>query len=152
FECALEELSATRLVGQRRFDPPERLGDRVVLLVEALQAPIDLVEVAEDFLEARFHPLLERVEALLERVEPATEDGEPAVHPIEAPIDTIEALVDGGELVGEELDQLPVLAARHDAAHLLRARPCIQVSKKRYVVERRTRPLVEPPSAGGDLF
>jgi len=44
-EAAFEDLASADLVGQQRLYPPERLSDGVVLLLQPLQAPVDLREL-----------------------------------------------------------------------------------------------------------
>src|SRR3990172_2536607 len=42
-----EDLAAPALVGEARLDPAQPLDDRLILLLEPLKPPVDLVEVAE---------------------------------------------------------------------------------------------------------
>ena len=51
-QITLENLPPPALVGQYRLDAPQLLRDRVVLLLQPLQAPVELVEVAENLPEA----------------------------------------------------------------------------------------------------
>lgn len=45
-EVALEDLAPAALVGEPRLDPAQALRDRVVLLLEPLESPMDFIEVA----------------------------------------------------------------------------------------------------------
>jgi hypothetical protein len=47
-EVALEDLAPAALVAEMGFDPAQRLRDRVILLLEPFEAPVDLIEVPED--------------------------------------------------------------------------------------------------------
>jgi hypothetical protein len=49
-EGALEDLTPAALVGESRLDPAQGLRDRVVLLLESLEAVVDRIEVPEDVL------------------------------------------------------------------------------------------------------
>jgi hypothetical protein len=46
-KVALENLAPPTLVGEASLDPAQRLRDRLVLLLEALESPVDLIEVPE---------------------------------------------------------------------------------------------------------
>jgi hypothetical protein len=46
-KITFDDLMPTSFIGEPCFDPPERLGDRVVFSLEPLDAPVDLVEVTE---------------------------------------------------------------------------------------------------------
>jgi hypothetical protein len=45
-QIAREDLAATALVGEARLDPAQSLDDRLILLLEPLKPPVDLVEMA----------------------------------------------------------------------------------------------------------
>lgn len=120
-EIALENLAPTALVGQRCLDAPKRLRDGVIPLFETLQAPVDLVEVAEDLL---------------------AELGEAAVTGIESPIDGVkapiagfEAPIDGFEARTKELNELFVLRGRHASISTLSS-ASLQVSRRVDTSER----------------
>src|SRR5262249_52018763 len=93
-EVALEDLPPHALVGQQRLDAPERLGDGLVFLLQPLEPPVDLVEVAENL---------------------AAQLVEAAVYRLEAAIDRLEALT-------EERDELLVLGCRHGPTSTLPGR------------------------------
>jgi hypothetical protein len=71
----------------------------VVLLVETLEAAIDLVEVTEHL--------------RTELVEPAVHVVEPAVHGIEPAVHRVEVAADRLELLTEEGDELLIFGRRH---------------------------------------
>ena len=48
---------------------PESLGDGVVLLLEALQAPVELVEAPEDLVAELIEAMLETLEAAVDGLE-----------------------------------------------------------------------------------
>ena len=51
-EVPLQDLPLPLLVREQRLHPTEALDDGVVLVLQALQAPVELVEVAEDLAKA----------------------------------------------------------------------------------------------------
>src|SRR5713101_764534 len=114
-EVALENIAPNPLVGQHGLDTPKRLGDGVVLLLEAFQAPIDLVEVTEELCAKFIESLIDGVEAL---------------------IDGLEEPIDGLETLAEEQDKLLVLRRRHASISTLPG-PKLQVCR---VVDSRTGP------------
>ena len=57
-ETALENLAPALLVGHEGLDTPETLEDRLILLLQPLQPPVEMIEVSED-----------RAELLVDRVE-----------------------------------------------------------------------------------
>ena len=81
-EVALEDLAPAELVCEACLDPAQRLRDRLVLLLESVESPVDLVEVPEHLV---------------------AQLGELVVH-------LVEPMVDRGELAPKELDELLVLA------------------------------------------
>src|SRR2546428_6991697 len=81
-EVPLENIAPDSLVGEEGLDAPKRLGDGVVLLLEAFQAPIDLVEVTEE-LCAKF-------------VESAGDGVGVPIHGLEALTDGLQGVGDGG--------------------------------------------------------
>jgi hypothetical protein len=83
-----EYLTPAPVVGQRPLDPPQRPGDRVILLLEPLEPTVELVEV------------LERLASQLG----------------DAPVRLGEAPVDLRELAPEELDELLILGGAHASA------------------------------------
>jgi hypothetical protein len=101
-KITLHDLPAAEIVRETGLDAPELLRDHVVLLLEALEPTIDLVEVTQNLAESLVHngPAF---------VNLALEVGEPSV-------DLHEATVDVGELTGEELDELLILRGSHDAS------------------------------------
>ena len=115
-----EDLAAPALVGEARLDPAQPLDDRLILLLEPLKPPLDLVEVAEHLASQLGNLPVDLVESPVDLVETAGNVIELAVDLLEALVDLLEALVDFieaavdlGELPPEELDQLFVLARRH---------------------------------------
>jgi hypothetical protein len=97
-EVALENLAAARLVGEPRLDPPKRLEDRLVFLLEPLEPTVDLVEAPEHLLSQLGDHL---GEPELHRVEPAVDLGELTPDRGELPPDV-------GELPPEEFDELAI--------------------------------------------
>jgi hypothetical protein len=91
-DVALENLAPARFVGESDLDPPQSLEDRLVLLLESLEALVDRVEVAE-------HLVAQLGDHL----------GEPTIHGVEPAIDV-------GELAPQELDELPVLCRGHGSS------------------------------------
>jgi hypothetical protein len=98
-EVTLEALASPPVVGQSRLDPPERLRDRRVFLLEPFESAVDHVEVAEDL--------------VANLGETCVQPGEPVVDLTEALVDLGEAPVDLGELLAEELDELLGLGGTH---------------------------------------
>ena len=88
-EIALEHLAPARLIGEAGFNSAQRLKDRLVLLLEPLEAPVDFIEMLEHLL---------------------TKVGE---HLCETSIHRVESAVDLRELASQELDELPVLGRGH---------------------------------------
>ena len=81
-EIALDNLPPADLVSQSGLDPSQGLGDRLVLLLEPLESPVDLIEVPELIVS--------------QLGELAVHLGEPIVHPGEPAVDL-------GELTPEEM-------------------------------------------------
>ena len=96
---SFQELALHLLVDEQALDTSQGLGDGLVLLLEAFESPVDLVEVPEDF------PLQLR-EPLVDVVEPLVHPEEPLVHPDEPPVHR-------GKLAPQELDELLVLGGSH---------------------------------------
>ena len=112
-EVAREDLALPAIVGKACLDPAQPLDDRLILLLEAFEPAVDLVEVAEH-LASQFGDLpVDLVESAVDLVEAAGNVIELAVDLLEAAVDLVEAAVDLGELPPEELDQLFVLARGH---------------------------------------
>ena len=140
-DTVFDDLTAALLVGLQALDPAQRLGDRVVFLLEAVEPAVNLVEVPEHFAEALVDVRLEGVEALLERVEATADQRELAIDPGELTIDPRELTVDLSELASdlgklvvnsrelalEELDELLVLRIRH-ASRVAPVSGSVQVS------------------------
>lgn len=105
-EITREDLAATALVGEARFDPAQTLGDRLILLFEAFEPTVNLVKVAKHLAAQLSNLPIEMIEASVDLVESAGNQ-------IEALVGLLEALVDVGELTAEELDQLLVFRWRH---------------------------------------
>ena len=84
-DALLDDLTAALLVSEKTFDAAQRLRDRVVFLLEPIEAAIDLIEMAENV---------------------GSEITQLGLEPIEAAVDL-------GELALEELDELLVLSVRH---------------------------------------
>src|SRR4030095_3310043 len=104
---ALEDLTPRALVGQQGLDTPKRLGNGLVLLLQPLETPIDLVEVPEDLAAQLVEALVDGLEALVDRVEAA--------------IDRLEALT-------EEGDELLVFGPGHASTSTLPG-PKLQVCR-----------------------
>jgi hypothetical protein len=101
-EIALENLASASLVGEARFDSPQGLKDRLVLLLEPLEAQIDRVEVPEHLLsKVGDHP----GESTIHLVDPTTDGRELASDLRESLIDSQKLLTDSRELLidSEEL-------------------------------------------------
>src|SRR5713101_3892452 len=139
-EVALENIAPNPLVGQHGLDTPKRLGDGVVLLLEAFQAPIDLVEVTEELCAKFIESAVDGVEVPIDGLEALTDDLEAPIDGVEAPIDGVEAPIDGLETLAEEQDKLLVLRRRHASISTLPG-PKLQVCR---VVYSRTGPLGKP--------
>src|SRR3989441_4052871 len=139
-EVALENIAPNPLVGEQGLDAPKRLGDRVVLLLEAFEAPIDLVEVAEELCAKFVESAVDGVEAPIHGLEALTDDLEALVDGVEAPVDGLEAPIDGLETLAEEQDKLLVLRRRHASISTLPG-PKLQVCR---VVDTRTGPPRKP--------
>ena len=103
-EVALEDLAPAELVREACLDPAQRLRDRLVLLLESVESPVDLVEVPEHLVAQLGQHL-----------------GEPTVH-------ISEPAVDRGELASQELDKLLVLARGHGPClpQIHAPRKCVQ--------------------------
>src|SRR3990167_9049478 len=71
--AAREALPPPALVGEPRLDPAQGLRDRVVLLLESLESPVDLIEVPE-------HVVSQLGELAVHLGEPAVQLGEPVAH------------------------------------------------------------------------
>src|SRR2546427_9430014 len=134
-EVALENIAPNPLVSEQGLDAPKRLGDRVVLLLEAFEAPIDLVEVAEELCAKFVESAVDGVEAPIHGLEALTDDlealvdgVEALVDGVEAPVDGLEAPVDGLETLAEEQDKLLVLRRRHASISTLPG-PKLQVCR-----------------------
>src|SRR5262249_51850551 len=112
-QIALEHLAPRPLVDQTALDAAERLRDRLVFLLEALQAAVDLVEVSEHFGPKRVELTLEGVEAPIHSVEAPIDHREPLIHPLEPLIDRVEALIDGRKALAEEPDEFGILGRGH---------------------------------------
>src|SRR3989475_6120761 len=139
-EVALENIAPNPLVSEQGLDAPKRLGDRVVLLLEAFEAPIDLVEVAEELCAKFVESAVDGVEAPIHGLEALTDDLEALVDGVEAPVDGLETPIDGLETLAEEQDELLVLRRRHASISTLPG-PKLQVCR---VVDSRTGPLRKP--------
>jgi hypothetical protein len=112
-QIPLEDVPAALLIGEASLDTPERLGNRQVLLVQALQSPVDLVEVTEHLTEALIHLLLHRDEPTVDLAEPVVDLAKPAVHLVEPPVHLVEPPVHLAELATQVLDELLVFLAGH---------------------------------------
>ena len=165
FDSPFEHLAPDLLVGQQALDASQRLEDCLVLLLEALEPPVDFIEVAQDLAEAFLDAMLENIHTVLEAVEAehehvdtlrepldATvervdslaksadaflEPVEPLVEPVKALINPVETPVDCGKAVVEEGDELLVLAVGHSLFTTGRRR-AIQGSQMRYRERRLT--------------
>lgn len=99
---ALKDLAPAVLVGRARLDPSQSLRDRVVLLLEPLEAVVDRIEVPEHLLPKLDDLVVHCVEPAIHCIEPVTHLGEPA-------IDLGELATDLSELVSQKFDELLVL-------------------------------------------
>ncbi len=72
-KVALENLAPHTLVGEANLDPAQSVRDRLVLLLEALESPVDVVEVPQH-LPPKLGDLVARIG------EPAAHLGELAAH------------------------------------------------------------------------
>src|SRR5438128_9180354 len=72
-QVALEDLAPADLIGEPSLDAPEGLRDRVILLLEPIESPVDLVEVSEHLLSQTGDPLFHRIESTVHRVEPVSD-------------------------------------------------------------------------------
>jgi hypothetical protein len=106
-EVPLEDLSPAAFTGESGLDPAQRLRDRVVLLLESLESPVELVEVPEH--------LLTQLGDLL------THFGDLLTH-------FTELAVDRGELATQEFDELRVLGRGHGfcLSHIVVPFKCLQ--------------------------
>ena len=102
-EVTLEDLTPAALIREPGLDSPQGLRDRLILLLEPLESPIDLVEVTEDL----------SAELAEQSREVTVHSGEATVHLEEVTVDLGEATVDLGEPLAEELDELLILGGRH---------------------------------------
>ncbi len=112
----LQDLPSFLLGTQPSFDAPQRLNDHLVLLLQSVEAGVNLTEVAKDTGELSF----DRFEPPIDGVEPAADVDEALIDGFESPIDRLEApihdvepAVDVGKPLTEELDELLILAVGH---------------------------------------
>ena len=91
-EVTLEDLAPAVLVCESDLDPAQRLRDRVILLLESFESPVDLIEVPEHV---------------------PSQVAELAAHLTELAAHLVEPTVDLGELASQEFDQLLVLGRGH---------------------------------------
>jgi hypothetical protein len=121
-EGALEDLTPAALVGEARLDPAQGLRDRVVLLLESLEAVVDRIEMPEYILSQLGDAEVYLVEPAAHLGEPLADLGEPTVHPGEP-------VADLGELAVQRFDELLVFGRGHSPC--LSQRPavckCVQV-------------------------
>ena len=108
--AALQNLPPCHLVRHQGLDPSQPLSDRLILLLEPLEAPADLVEVPE-------HHTAQVAELLLETCEPMTYLDGASVHLDKPLVDFGEAPIDLGELAPEKLDELLVFAVGAGLQH-----------------------------------
>jgi hypothetical protein len=114
---ALKHFAPAVLVGQPCLDPSQGLRDRVILLLEPLEAVVDRIEVPE-----RLLPKLD--ELVVHCVEPAVHCVEPVTHCIEPVTHLGEPAIDLGELVSQKFDELLVLGRGHT--------PCLSQVQARF--------------------
>ena len=126
-QVALEKRAAAGFVGESRLDPEELLRDRVVFLLQPLQPAVDLLEVAQHLLEARVdgveppvhlqealvHVAVEGDELVVTMGQALIDLDEALIHPVEPLVHPLEALAEVGELAGQELNELLILARTH---------------------------------------
>lgn len=120
---ALQDLTPRRLVSEKGLDPTEGRHDRVIFLLQPLEAPVQLIKVRQhvpellvDGLEPliqrrepavqvkdkihkalvyRHEALVHRVKALIHRVEPLIHCVEALIHRVEVVVDRVEAPAQG---------------------------------------------------------
>ena len=112
-EVALEDLAPAELVREACLDPAQRLRDRMVLLLESVESPVDLVEVPEHLPPQVGDLTVDLVEAAVDLIETARDLVEAAVDLVEAAVDLVQAAVDLGELASEKFDELLMLGRGH---------------------------------------
>jgi hypothetical protein len=94
-QAPLQDLALHPLISQHILNTVQRLEDRLILLFEALQSPVKMIEVREDF------------------PEPLIVLGQLGVNTIEAMVDGFEAAADLLELSVQEIDELLVFVIGH---------------------------------------
>ena len=122
-QAALQHLTLHFLVSQEILNTAKPLEDRVILVLKPLQAPVELIEMAEDVAELfimlgelrldRIEALVNSVEAPVDALKPPVDRLEALVDPFKPPVDRIEAAVDLLKPPAQELDELLVLVIGH---------------------------------------
>ncbi len=125
-EGALEDLAPAALVSKPRLDSAQGLRDRVVLLLESLEAVVDRIEVPEQFL---------------------SQLGDAEVYPVESAVHLGEPVADLGGRAVQGRGELLVLGRGHGPCLSQRpaVRKCLQVWTGRAIPEPGSLPL--PPDA-----
>jgi len=116
-EVAFENLAPAALAREPSLDPSQSLRDRVILVLQALESPIYLVEVPEHLLTQLGDLAVQPIEATVDRREAMLDRRE-------ATVDRRETAVDRRELVAEELDQLRVFGRSHGLCLTCLVVPC----------------------------
>jgi hypothetical protein len=121
-EVAGEGLALAAFVGEARLDPAQCLHDRLILLLQAFEPAVDLVEMAEQITPQLGNLPVDLIKSAVDLLEAAGNDleapidlVEAQVNMLEALINLVEALINLGEPPPEEVDQLFVLARSHGA-------------------------------------
>src|SRR5262249_22114626 len=104
FDAPLQDLASPGLVAQQAFDTAQGLRNGNVLLVEAFQPTVDLVEMPENVAEARVDLHAPGVEAPFEPVEASVDQGEAVVDAVETTVDRIEALINRVEALIDRVE------------------------------------------------
>ncbi|HMH51352.1 MAG TPA: hypothetical protein VK548_14040 [Candidatus Acidoferrum sp.] len=68
-QITLQDLAARPFIGVARLDAAQRLRDREVLLLDPLEAPVELIEMAEHLTPQVGNLMLHAVDAPINRVE-----------------------------------------------------------------------------------
>ncbi|HET8577387.1 MAG TPA: hypothetical protein VFO18_09830 [Methylomirabilota bacterium] len=115
-EVALENLAPPALVAETGFDPAQRLRNRLILLLQTLESPIDLVEVPEhlaaelgDLTFNSVKPAVNRGKATICLGEATVYLGEATVYLAEPTVYLVKPAVYLGELASQEVDELLIL-------------------------------------------
>ena len=106
-DSPFERLAPDLLVGQQTLDASQRLEDCMVLLLETLEPPVDLVEVAQNLAEAFLDAMLESIHTVLEAVEAEHEHVDTLREPLDATVERVDTLREPLDAMVERVDSLP---------------------------------------------